>query len=257
MCFHSFALLVVLIPGVPGLRAGVPTPPDVQLWQSVLTSYVTEDGNVHYAALKRDSAALDTFVSQIGEVSPDSHPAIFPSRYDRLAYWLNAYNALVLHAMVAGYPERGNRLSTLLGRGIFFKLLKLGAGGHAITLDAIETDKLRESFRDPRIHFAIVCASRGCPWLGRTAFTGANVDSLLNDAARRFLSQKRNVDLDAARHVITVSSIFKWFGSDFGSGETQRVQFIAKYRDDGARLLAQPWSLRYANWDWSLNDAGR
>jgi hypothetical protein len=250
---RPFALLSVIIAGAAGTSA----PPDVGLWQSVLTNYVTEDGNVRYAALKGAAGPLKTFVAQIGEVSPSSHPALFPSRQDKLAYWLNAYNALVLDAIVAGYPDRRDRLSSLLGRGIFFKLMKVRAGGRATTLDAIETSELREGFHDPRIHFAIVCASRGCPWLGRTAFTVANVDSLLNEGARRFLNQQRNVNIDLARHVVTMSSIFTWFGTDFGSGETQRLQFIARYRDDGAKLLSQSWTLRYADWDWSLNDAGR
>ena len=255
MRLGSLALLVVLSAGA--WQSPAETPPDSRLWQDVLANYVTGDGSVRYAALKNNPGALKKFVAQIGAVSPDSHPALFPAREDRLAYWINAYNALVMDAVIDGYPERRKRLSTLLGRGIFFKLMSVRAGGRATTLDAIETARLREGFHDPRIHFAIVCASRGCPWLGRTAFTAKNVDTLLNDAARRFLNQKRNVDVDPAHGVITLSSIFDWFGGDFGGDKAQRLTFIAKYRDDGAQFVSRSWKLKYADWDWSLNDTSR
>ena len=253
MRLAPFALLGILSAGC--LPAA--TPPDSSLWQSVLTNYVTGDGNVRYAALKNNSGDLRKFVTQIGGVSPESHPSLFPGRADRLAYWLNAYNALVLDAMTSGYPEQRGRLTSLLGRGIFFKLMKVRVGGRTTTLDAIESDHLRAGFHDPRIHFAIVCASRGCPWLGRTAFTASNVDALLDDAARRFLNQSRNVNADLARGVLTLSSVFDWFGGDFGKDEEQRLRFIAKYRDDGAQIVSRRWTLKYAAWDWSLNDAGR
>ena len=97
--------------------------PDSAPWDSVLKKYVLDNGAERYAPLKQDSAALEKFVSQIGEVSPHSHPALFPSREAKLAYWINAYNALVVSAFTKDYPEKRDRLQSAWGKiNFFFRL---------------------------------------------------------------------------------------------------------------------------------------
>lgn len=189
------------------------------------------------------------------QVSPDSYPALFPTPASRLAYWINAYNALVLHTTVRDYPQKKTRLISDLGRANYFYRMKVRVGNRDLTLSEIEDRELREAFREPRIHFAIVCASRGCPWLGRTAYRAANVEALLADAAKTFLSQPRNCQIDVARRVIRLSSIFKWFAADFGKTDSERLAFIARYRPQEAAALRQGrWTMEYSDWDWTLND---
>ena len=137
--------------------------PALPAYQQTLTRYVTSDGRVRYAELKANLAPLAEFVRQIGEVSPDSHPQLFPARQAKLAYWINTYNALVLWATARDYPQKKARLESLLGRARFFYREKFRVGGRQRTLSDIEDNSLRTGFQDARIHFAIVCASRGCP----------------------------------------------------------------------------------------------
>jgi hypothetical protein len=245
--------LVLILASVVGSAQPAP---DLRLYQQTLTRFVLDDGRVKYAELRAGIEPLDRFVQQIGQVSPDSHPALFTDRRASLAYWLNAYNALTLWAMAKDYPEKRKRLSTLIGRGKFFHRDQFLVGGKRRTLSGIEDRSLREKFKDPRIHFAIVCASNGCPWLSQTAFTAENLDAELDKAARLFFSQTRNLSLDPAKRTVRLSSIFDWFAKDFGQSGAQRLAFVARYAPASAQALRSgKWTIEYVPWDWSLNDA--
>jgi len=234
--------------------AGAPVAPDPAAFDAVLKRYVLEDGTVKYGALKANLEPLNLFVRQIGEVSPDSHAALFPSRAHKLAYWLNTYNALVIWAMATEYPQKKDRLSSLFGQGQFFYLKKFKVGGVKRSLDDIETNAIRKQFHEPMIHFSIVCASKGCPWLSREAFTAAGLESQLEGRARLFLNQERNVRVDNVKREVTLSKIFDWYKQDFGSSVEAVLGFIGKYRTDGAQLRYGPWKLRYFDYDWGIND---
>ncbi|MGH9722979.1 MAG: DUF547 domain-containing protein [Bryobacteraceae bacterium] len=227
--------------------------PDVGLYEPLLKKHVLQDGTVRYRALRGEIAGLERFVQQMGAVSPDSHPALFPSAGHRLAYWINSYNALVLWAFAKDYPAGKDRLSGLIGRGKFFYSLKFEVGGRRRSLNDIENHSIRSS-GDPRIHFAIVCASTGCPWLAREAFTAENLDTLLEARARLFLSQERNLRVDEKRQEVTLSKIFDWFEKDFGPDKAAVLRFVSRYvrRPD---LGQQRWKVRYFEYDWSLNAA--
>ena len=229
--------------------------PDIPLWDAVLKKFVGDNGEVRYAALKQDPAALEKFVSQIGEVSPHSHPALFPSREAKLAYWINAYNALVMWTFTKDYPDKRDRLQSAWGKISFFYRLKLRAGGAMRSLDDIEKNTIRKEFGDPRIHFAIVCGTASCPWLARDAYTAANLDELLDRQTRSYMGQERNVKVDKSRKELTVSEIFKWMREDFGKSEADVVRYIAKYRADGPGFANGGWKLKYFPYDWTLNDS--
>src|SRR5262245_29518042 len=238
--------------------ANPPEAPDPAAFDRILKRYVLEDGTVRYADLKSSLDPLARFVEQIGQVSPDSHPALFSSRAHKLAYWLNTYNALVLWVVTRNYPDKKEQRMTEPGRNEFFTRLKFEIGGQPRTLDDIETNVIRKQFREPRIHFAIVCAARGCPWLSRDAFTAETLEAQLEDRTRLFLSQERNIRLDPALRQVTLSAIFDWFKDDFGLSNEAVLGFIGNYRsDDAAVLREKKWKLRYFNYDWSLNEPGK
>lgn len=247
-----------LVAGVAGLAAaGPPVVPDVSRYDSVLKKFVLDNGRVRYGELRGELGPLDTFVSQMALVSPRSHPDLFPSSDARLAYWINAYNALVLWAFASDYPEGKDRLGGLLGRGNFFYRRKFTLGGEKFTLARIENDVIRKGFPEPRIHFALVCASESCPWLARDAYTAANLDEILDRETRRFLNQERNVSMDAGKQILTLSKLFDWYGGDFGRTPEDILSFVARYRKDADTLTTRRWAIRFFHYDWSLNDAAR
>lgn len=247
-------LVGVLCLSITSFAAGAAAP-DTHLLQSVLDQYVRPNGTVNYAGLKANSKELDRFVAQVASVSPDSNPELFPNREARLAYWINAYNALVLGAFVKEYPERRERLQSLLGRREFFFKLKQTVGGVRRTLDDIEVKSLRKPFHDPRIHFAIVCASTSCPWLSKEAYTPENVDAHLERDARQYFGQARNFRMDENQRVVYLPQIFDWFKDDFGTTAERVAAFVARYRPaEAAELTKGSWKIKYFDYDWSPND---
>jgi hypothetical protein len=249
----AFAVLAAV--GAGQGAAIQPTAPDVAAFDGILKSYVEQNGAVHYGPLKMAIEPLNHFIEQIGAVSPDSHPALFPARAHQLAYWINAYNALVIWAMVKEYPEKKNRLGSPAGQDQFFNKKFFKVGGRSRTLDDIETNAIRKQFREPRIHFAIVCVSKGCPWLAREAFTPERLEEQLDRRTRLFLNQERNVHVDTARGEVSLSSLFDWYKQDFGVSMQAVLGFIGKYRPDGALLRQGKWTVRYLDYDWEINEA--
>lgn len=219
---------------------------DHSAWDRVLKRHVNALGEVDYAALKAAPADLDAYVMALAQSSPDNRKDAFPARQSELAYWINAYNALAVKAVVKAYPVHSVRdLGMMYG---FFRRKEHKLGGTAISLHALEDDILRARYKDPRIHFAIVCASASCPLLDRDAFQGATLDAHLDRVTRRFLGESRNVEIDGRSNTASLSAIFEWYGKDFGP----LPDYLARY---GVTLPAKT-RIRYRPYDWSLNGAG-
>jgi hypothetical protein len=127
----------------------------------VLRTQVDGEGRVDYPQLKIARAALDAYVDSLAQCSPRRHPGRFPTPAHALAYWVNAYNALVLRGAIDGYPV--SRVDELGGLDWFFRKRQLVAGGDSLTLDQLENQIIRPEYRDPRIHFALNCGAVSCP----------------------------------------------------------------------------------------------
>ena len=225
-----------------------------------------------YAALKQDRTRLDRVVGEF-----DAPPARSESgwtREQRMAFWINAYNAFTLRAIIDHYPIRGSWF-TLYPRNSIRQIdgvwtdLKWQAAGRTVTLDDIEHAVLRPAFKDARIHFAVNCASISCPPLAAEPYRPATLDAQLDAAARVFLASPEGVRVDG--DTLRVSSIFKWYGDDFtgqyapvvpgsrDAGERGILGVIAKYGPSAAAELARSGrpAIRYLSYDWSLNDIQR
>ena len=242
-----------MIPFLFLLASAIPAAPDTASYQATLKRFVTDDGKVRYADLRNNLSGLSEFVAGIAQVSPDSHPALFPGKDAKLAYWVNTYNALVLHAFASEYPLNKTRLRNKVGQFTFFYRRKFKVGGVERSLDDIESKSIRTI--DNRIHFSIVCASASCPWLSNEVFVPEKLNQQLDARARLFLNQERNVRLDPTRNIIYLSKIFDWFKKDFGNSDSAVLQYIANYRNkDGDRLRKSGLKIQYMDYDWSLNE---
>ncbi|MBU8895550.1 DUF547 domain-containing protein [Corallococcus sp. H22C18031201] len=209
--------LLVGLGGVLHVRglvpAAVPTlssPFSVQTYSRALT-HVRADGQVDFPGLGHDRASLDGFVAQLASCSPHNRPDVFDTPEDALAYWLNAYNALVLQQVVDGYPYLESVRQPWLGR--FYWGRAWPVGGERLTLWALENRILRGEYEDPRIHFALFRGTRGGPLLDGAPFQGEFLDAQLNDASRRYMADPRHVRLEG--HTVHLAGLFDAHREDF------------------------------------------
>ncbi|MCK7489905.1 MAG: DUF547 domain-containing protein [Anaerotruncus sp.] len=157
------------------------------------SGFVDEKGRVDYEALARDRAGLDAWLGRLVRQGPKSTPALFPQRNDKLAYYVNAYNALVFQGVLSRGPEKESVWKGGLVSGYsFFVAMKVRLDGETWSLKALEDDLIRKDFADPRIHAALNCASIGCPRLPREAFVPEKLDAQLDAAMREFVDDERN-----------------------------------------------------------------
>lgn len=228
-------------------------------WSSILERVVDDRGLVDYHALAADTEALDRVIAGIEAVSPRSHPERFAEPNQALAYYINAYNALVFR----GVLDKGPEIETVWGRsgtGLgFFVRRKHRVGGEKISLKKFEDLWVREGFRDPRIHAALNCASAGCPRLPRVPFSPDTLDSELDEAMTEFVSSPRNVRVDEAARVVTLSKIFDWFKRDFLDFEAEQgverptvIDYVNRYRDS-PRPIPRDYRVEFEKYDKRLN----
>ena len=227
--------------------------PAAEAWGRVLAEHA-ERGGVDYAGLKRDRGGLDAYLRSLARARPAALP-----EDEALAFWINAYNAVVIHHVLDRYPG----IRSVEDVDGFFDELTFPVAGEELTLDEIETRG--RALGDPRIHFAVVCASTSCPDLLAEPYAAARLDRQLRDQTRRFLSdESKGLRHDAAGGVLWLSSIFKWYAGDFTGGSTV-VAFFARggvldwVREHtppeiARRLRGADPSVRYLEYDWGLND---
>ena len=233
---------------------------------------VVRGPRVDYAALKADRGRLDAVVRSLATPTRAEEQA-WP-RPQRMAFWINAYNVLTLRAIVDHYPIRGSIFS-LAPRSSIRQIdgvwtgLRWTVAGRTVTLDDIEHQILRPTFGDPRVHFAINCASVSCPPLAAEPYRAETLDASLDTAARRYLGSAEGLRVEG--RALRVSSIFKWYGDDFIAQYTSIVAgtdapgqrairgAIVRFGPGGAAAAARGGDVRigYLDYDWSLNDVVR
>ena len=240
---------------------------------AVLEQYVDSEGRVDYAGLRREPERLERYYAQVAASSPDRDPGRFPDAASRLAYWINAYNAAVLVSVVRLDGIRSVRdvkapwYLGLLPEGTgFFYYRKHRFGGETICLYDVENSIVRPRFADPRIHFALNCASIGCPKLPARAFRPEDLDRRLDEEARRFFAEPRNLSIDEANGTVRLSMILDWYAEDFldwlereGEADGGLVAYAARYAPaavaDRLRGAAREYRVEFVPYDWGLNDS--
>ena len=216
-------------------------------WAEVLEAHV-KDGRVDYAALKKDPSNLNTYLADLESVSKEAFDEW--SKRKKLAFWVNAYNAYTVKLIVDNYPVKsikdlGGFFSSVFNKK-FIPLRRLFGG--VVSLNTIEHKTLRAKFKEPRIHFALVCASRGCPPLRSEAFRADDLDAQLDGQAKIFLSNPAHNRFDAKTGTLHLSKIFRWFEEDFEKTAGSVPKFLSQYLD-----LPEDVRIKYLPYDWSLN----
>lgn len=218
---------------------------DHAAFADVLPAVVGADGMVDYGALRRSPAALDHYLGQLRATSPASAPHRFPGTDDRLAYYLNAYNAFVLGAVREHCPLDDVQ-SVYLGGGLFWRVSFL-MGGVETTLSDLESERIREVMQnEPAVHFALVKGAVGFPALARTPYRGDTVRAELAALAARVARDPRFVKQEG--DTLKVSQLFEWYLADFGGDVVAWVKSVAPEVIEGT-----PTKVEYVPFDWSLN----
>ncbi len=243
-------------------------------YSKVLKTYVNEKGKVNYRELKEHKKEMKVFLDKLNKLKPEDYQSW--SDEEKIALWINAYNALTLKAILDHYPLKESsfrtrkypRNSIRQISGVWDKI-KFSVIGKEITLDHIEHKILRKEFQEPRIHMALVCAARGCPPLRQEPYKAEMLNDQLDDQTRRFLSRDKNISIDKKQHLVYLSLIFKWYGKDFigsyepatgfkGHRRQERavLNFISFYlQEEDRKFLEQgSYSIKYLNYDWTLNE---
>ena len=219
---------------------------DHTLYVELLEKYF-ENGTVDYQGFKNEAAKLDRYLKVL-EVTDTKKL----SRDEQFAYYINAYNAWTIKLVLTGYPG----IKSIKDLGSIFKTpwekRFARIDGDILTLDHIEHDILRPRFKDPRVHFAVNCASKGCPPLRPEPYRGGTLDQQLDEMTRTFINDSRHNRIEG--RTLYMSSIFKWFSEDF---HDDVVGFFLKYAQGDLKKQLEEnkrnIQVKYLDYDWSLN----
>ena len=264
--FLTVGLLRPALAGSPAALFGASSPGsagtvDHSTFDRLLKAYTSTgtDGiaRVAYARFKSEGhAALKAYITTLEATAVGTL-----DRPEQFAYWANLYNAKTLDIVLSHYPVAsikdislgGGLLAAVTGGPWKAKVLKVG--GVELSLDDIEHGILRPIFKDPRIHYAVNCASLGCPNIGPEAFTGARLEEQLDRAARAFVNHPRGAR--ATPDGLVVSSIYSWFIADFGGTDAAVIAHLRRYGNDTLVKALQSFTeIADHAYDWQINDTG-
>lgn len=221
-------------------------------WNDILQKYTTMDKKqvlVDYKGIKKDKSLLESYLKDLESLKKDEFKKF--SKDQQLAYWINVYNAYTVKWIIKHYP-----VSSIKKTVGFFARVKGGpwnvafipSFGKKISLDKVEHGIIRKQFKEPRIHFAVNCASIGCPSLYREAITHEKIDTQLEEAMKHFLTNTEKNRRDGNTYYL--SKIFDWYGSDFGKNNKEIINYVQKYM---GQAKSPKTKVEFLNYDWDLN----
>ena len=240
-------------------------------FEQLLARYVDASGEVDYDRWHRsadDIDSLDSYLAAVGAYSPENAPERFAKRSDELAYWLYSYNAYVIKSVLNKWPldsvtDIKAPVEIVRGFGFFYSQRFL-FGGAEYSLYKVENDKIRDRYKDARIHFVLNCGSESCPVLRPELPTGDALEPYLATAATEFVADPRNVTIDHDAKRVRLNEIFKWFKKDFINDLRRRglpsdrglIDYVASVAPPEMRAdleRASDYKVVFADYDWSIN----
>jgi hypothetical protein len=242
-----------------------------EVFEELLHTFVDGDGNVDYERWHSSAESvtrLESYLAAVSLFSPDNAPDRFSTRTEELAYWIYGYNAYVVNSVLANWPiesvtDLKAPIEAIKGLGFFYRL-RYRFGGEDFSLLGVETNKIRKRYRDARIHFVLNCASESCPVMRPQLPTGTDLEDLLAVSAKEFVSDPRNVSFDHAHRSVILSTIFKWYESDFLidlrmhglPSERGLIDYVASVAPDSMHddlAMVDDYDIEFRDYDWSLN----
>ena len=216
---------------------------DHSLWNTLVKNHVSNSGKVDYQGVQKDQATLSKYLGQLAAKGPTG------SNNDQLAYWINAYNAYTVKLVIDHMPVTSIKdIAAKVGADTPWDYKFANIGGTKYTLNHIEHSIIRAKYNEPRIHFAVNCASESCPKLRNEAYVGQKLDAQLTEQAKAFLSDKTKNNLSSSP--IQISELFSWFKDDFTKGGTL-ISFLNKYSN---QKIAASESTSFLTYSWKLNN---
>jgi hypothetical protein len=226
---------------------------DFDTWNQLLSQYVDSNGRVDYGSWKAESSSiLNQWLANINQADLTSINSV-----QELALWINLYNAFTVASILESYPISSIQpkilgLPNFLAFAWFFYRPTHKVGDSYYYLNQIEHRILRKKFKEPRLHFALVCASLGCPLLRNEAYDGETIEQQLEDDAMRFINNPDKVRYEATNQTLYCSKIFKWYKGDFLQVAASIPDYIRSYLKTDI-VSSKEISISYLDYDWNLN----
>ena len=200
----------------------------------------TKNGRVGYDKINRSMQEVEPIYQNIGTMDLSN-----ATDKEKIAFYINAYNMIVIYQVAKYYP-----LKSALDQSGFFDKVKHKVAGEMITLNALEIIKLLRNYKDPKFHFALACAAKGCPKLASFAYMPDQLEKQLNERTKLALNDDYFIRIENQNSKVKVSMIFKWYEKDFTMDGMQVIAFINNYRNN---KIPESYQLDYYTYDWSLN----
>ncbi len=234
-----FGLIILVLLSGMGASSVAQSPPHHESWHDQLQQFVSPDGRVNYASWKQQTSRLDAYLSTLEAQPPTTHW----SKNQKLAYWINAYNAYTVKLILDHYP-----LGSITNLDQPWDSKWISIGGTTHSLNDIEHNILRDQLKENRVHFVVNCASISCPPLLNQAYTAANVQQLFDQQARRFIRDSRYNRVAAQE--LQLSKIFDWYRSDFEQSGSL-IDFLNRYVETEINGDAD---ISFLEYNWELNE---
>lgn len=217
----------------------------IKSWKQVLSEFVDEDGWVDFEGLQKQPTDLNKYIAFVAEANPENDRNLFPTAESKLAHYINSYNALSIYNILdSNIPETNAGLRKIK----FFVFKKIRIGGKVMSLKDYEDNIIRKQ-GDPRIHFALNCMAVSCPKLLKVPYDKSNLNQQLNDGARYFFAESRNLTINLEKKMAYTSEILKFFPEDFLAKASTLIEFINTYAT--AKIPAD-FNLDYFDYNWTV-----
>jgi hypothetical protein len=215
-------------------------------WASVLEGFVDGRGRIDFESVRQQPDNLETYLDCVAAYGPLLSPQEFDSREKRLAYYLNAYNALAMRQVIDfGIPNALKGLTWLR----FFRLSRIRVSGEHMSLYTLENEHIRTE-GDPRIHFALNCMAASCPRLPRKPFRADTLDQDLDRLTREFFAEPRNLNVDHENQTIRVTEVLDFFPEDFLAVAPALTDYVNRYTDID---IPSDYHIEFIEYDWRVN----